>query len=117
MVSKPRELLDRLLALFPEFAAYWDSPENCFRNRDGTFTLHGAFAQFSLFLEECYERSPADRLAALAEFLTECMASPHSDLGNAAGTCFLENVAGERFHQDFRRYLSGEPLKYYSQWD
>jgi hypothetical protein len=116
MVSTPRELLDRLVALFPEFAAYWDSPENCFRNRDGTFTRHGAFAQFSIFFGECYEWLPADRVAALAALLTECMASPDSDLGNAAATCFLENVAGERFHQDFRRYLSGEPLKYYSYW-
>jgi hypothetical protein len=117
MVSTPRALLDRLVALFPEFAAYWDSPGNCFRDDDGSFTLHGAFAQFSFFFDECYEWLPADRVAALAAFLTECLASPHSDLDNAAVTCFLENVAGERFHHDFRRYLSGEPLKFYSQWD
>jgi hypothetical protein len=113
----PQELLDRLVLLFPEFAACWDGPGNYFRDDDRTFTPHGAFAVFSHFFKERYEHLPKDRIAALADFLSECMADPHSDLDNAAATCFLENVAGERFSGEFRGYLRGEPLAYYSQWD
>jgi hypothetical protein len=112
----PEGLLDRLVALFPDFAAYWDGPDNDAREPDGSFTLEGAFAEFSQFFREHYEELEASRVQGLAWLLLECMADPESDLDDAATSGFLENVAAERFHDDFERYLIGRPLEFYAQW-
>jgi hypothetical protein len=112
----PEELLARLVALFPDFAAHWDDPDNEVQDDDGAYTLHDVFAEFSVFFSEQYEALAPERLQALAWLLLECMADPDSDLDEAAATGFLENVAAERFHSDFERYLIGRPLEFYAQW-
>jgi hypothetical protein len=91
----PQELLERLVALFPDFRARWDDPGNCFRNDDGSFTLHGVFAEFTGFFRARHVALPVDRIAALGAFVSDCMA-PADDgpLDNAAATCFVENIAG-----------------------
>ena len=113
----PDELVGRLVGLFPDFATHWDAPDNSSREDDGSSTLCGAFAEFSLFFCERYEELPAERLQALGWVLAECMAESDSELAEAAAECFLENVAAERFHADFERFLIGRPLEFYAQWD
>jgi hypothetical protein len=90
----PSEVHVRLVEIFPEFSGYWDSPTNCFRESDGTFTLWGVFAEFSHYFREHFDSFSRPALTALARFIDECMASPGSDIDNAAATCFLENLAG-----------------------
>src|SRR3954465_3940020 len=86
----PRALLDRLMALFPDFREYWDDPGNCFRDDDGSFTLHGVFAEFTRFFRERHAALPVDRIAALGAFVSECMVpADDSPLDNAAATCFV----------------------------
>jgi hypothetical protein len=113
----PEELLGQLVGLFPEFAAHWEAPDNFNREDDGSFTLCGAFAEFSDYFRDGYEDFPAERLQALGWLLAEYMAEPDSDLTEITATCFLENVAAERFHADFERFLIGRPLEFYAQWD
>ena len=116
-MMSPQALLERLIELFPDFATYWNAPGNCFREDDGSFTFCGAFTEFSHFFRKRYEELPKDRIAALGEFLAECMAISDSELDVAPATCFLENVAGERFSAEFKQFLYGEALAYYSQWE
>jgi hypothetical protein len=113
----PDVLIARLVALFPDFAEQWDDPGNEQREHDGSFTVAGAFAEFSDFLVAHYEELPPERLQALGWLLSECMADPDSDLDEVTATAFLENVAGERFHEDFKRFLIGRPLEFYAQFD
>lgn len=112
----PDELVSSLVALFPDFAEFWESPDNASREDDGSFTVCGAFSEFSQFFCENYEELPPLKLQALGWMLAECMAEPDSDLEEATATCFLENVAAERFHADFERFLIGRPLEFYAQW-
>lgn len=112
----PQALLDRLVTLFPDFQAYWDDPGNCVREDDGTFTQHGVFAEFTGFFREQYQSHPAERMAALGAFVSECMSSADVDLDNAAATCFVENVAGEECDRELARHLSGEARKYWQKW-
>jgi hypothetical protein len=114
---KPRALLDRLVALVPDFRTYWDNPGNCFRGHDGSFTLHGVFAEFTSFYEERHAGLPADRVAALGAFVSECMA-PADDgpLKNAAATCFVENIAGEPCDRQLSPHLTGEARRYWQAW-
>ena len=112
----PEALRDRLVRLFPDFAEAWEEADNEAVDEDGSFSLEGAFAEFSRYFCEHYEELPAPRVQGLAWLLLECMAEPDSDLDDAATSGFLENVAAERFHEDFERYLIGRPLEYYAQW-
>jgi hypothetical protein len=113
----PDELLAQLIGLFPEFGEYWEGPDNDARDEDGAFTAHGVFGELSAWFSERYESLPPERIQGLAWVLLECMADPDSELDDAAGSSFLENVAAERFHRDFERYLIGRPLEFYAQWD
>jgi hypothetical protein len=110
-------LLDRLVALFPDFRAYWDDPGNCFRDDEGLFTLHGVFAEFTEFFRERHAALPADRIAALGAFVSECMA-PADDgpLDNAAATCFVEHTAGEPCDRELSPHLTGEVRRYWQAW-
>jgi hypothetical protein len=113
----PEALLARLVALFPEFGEHWNGPDNEHREADGSFTLWAVFAEFGDFVVERYEDLPAERLQGLGWLLSECMDDPESDLDEAASSGFLENIAGERFHEEFKRYLSDRPLEFFLQWD
>ena len=108
----PDELVGRLVSLFPDFAAHRDESED----DDAEPTLCSAFSDFSDYFRERYEELAPVRLQALGWVLAECMAEPDSELEEATATCFLENVAAERFHADFERFLIGRPLEFYAQW-
>jgi hypothetical protein len=109
-------LLDKLFALFPDFRAYWDDPANCFRGKDGSFTVHGVFAQFSGFYQERHATLPSDRVEALGTFVSACMESSDKRLDNAAGTCFVENIAGEPCDRELSQHLTGEARRYWRAW-
>jgi hypothetical protein len=113
-----QNILDRLIAMFPEFAASWNSPHNYFRDEDGSFTRCGVFAEFSHYFRDHYEQLPQSEVTVLGGLLTEWVANPDRELRDAVASCFLENVSGERFSTDFRRHLSGEALELYTcGWD
>ena len=111
------DILDRIIARFPDFAGAWNSPDNCFREDDGTFNRCGVFAEFSHYFRDRYEQFSSTQIAEVGQLVTECVASSDQDLSSAAALCFLENVAAERFSPDFKRHLNGEALRFYSLWD
>ncbi|MGE3166371.1 MAG: hypothetical protein AB7O52_15810 [Planctomycetota bacterium] len=113
----PQALLDRLVALFPDFRAYWDDSGNCFRDDDGSYTLHGVFSEFTGFFRERHAALPGDRIAALGAFVSECMAAADDgQLDNAAATCFVENVAGELCDRELSPHLTGGARRYWQAW-
>jgi hypothetical protein len=112
----PELVLERLLGIFPAFAAHWQESNNLARREDGSFSYCGAFMEFGGFFREQYERLPADCLAALGEFVSECAESSNEELNTAACTCFLENLAGEHFCGEFQVHLTGEALRFYQTW-
>jgi hypothetical protein len=112
----PQELLDRLGGLFPDFRACWDDASNCYRSDDGSFTLHGVFSEFTDFFRERYASLPPSRIEALGAFVSDCMASGGTDLDNATGTCFLENIAGEPCSRGLGQNLSGQAYTYWQAW-
>src|SRR6266853_3747355 len=109
------EVHAKLVEMFPEFAAYWDTSRNYHRRDDGSFTLWGLFAQFSQYVKERLRSPPASSLGNLGRFIEECMDSPGSDLHNAAATCFLENLAGEDFTPALAAHLGSRAKAFLSQ--
>jgi len=115
--NSPQATLDRLVEIFPDFATYWRDPENVFRNDDGSFTYCGAFSEFSHYFRDRYEELHPDFVATLGVFISECVASSSNELADAAATCFLENVSGERFSREFECHLTGSALQFYQAWN
>jgi hypothetical protein len=111
----PQAILDRLLALFPDFAAEWNSDHNYFRDDDGTFTRCGAFMQFSHFFRAWYGQFSTGQITELGAFVSACVASADADLRDVALSCFVENIWGESCWSDFRKYLSDEAVRYFTE--
>lgn len=116
MPQTPQQIVDRLIAILPAFAQQWHAVQDCFRDECGTFSLWGAFAECSHYVRDHYETLTVETRAQLADFIDECMNPRGTDVDNAAATCFLENLAFERFSSDFERYLKGQSLKFYRAW-
>ena len=88
----PDEVLEKLAAILPGFGSHWDEPSNDHRGDDGSFTPCGAFAEATAFVRERYETLTGPQLDELSQFVEACMTPPGTPLGDAAATCFLENL-------------------------
>ena len=109
----PQQLVERLTAILPQFADHWTSPDNLFRGDDGSFTFCGVFAACSHLVRDHYQQLSPEQRRSLADFVEECMTPPVTDLGTAAATCFLENLAYETFSRDLQGYLCGHALEFF----
>src|SRR5437762_1294203 len=97
----PSELHDRLVAIFLEFAAYWESADNLFRERDGSYTICGVFSHFTQFVREYFPSFKSSALSELRQLIEDCLAEPHTDISNDTAACFLENMISEDFTSKF----------------
>ena len=116
----PVTVLKDLTKMFPDFAAVWGSPDNCFLDDDGTFTYHGLFSEFSHYVRDNFALMEEQQKEKLFHFIESCVSKDDpSDEGldNAVCTCFLENLASERLSPEFRRYMGSTSLRFFNQWD
>ena len=115
----PDELLASLTRFVPEFEVEWKRSN--FRNEDGSFTVHGVFAEFSAFFRDHVEEMEESTRRDLFTFVEDCVTTdPTSEAGlsNAACTCFLENLAGEGKISDLvSKYLGPESKAYFDKWN
>ena len=97
----PSELHDRLVSIFPTFAAYWESADNLFREGDGSYTVCGLFSHFTHFVREYFLSFQTSALAELRRLIEDCLAETDRDISNDIGACFLENMISEEFTSAF----------------
>jgi hypothetical protein len=117
----PDELLKALVQIVPEFAQHWGRPDNCFLKNNGSFSVHGVFAELAMYLKDSFWKMSDVQGRALFEFVETCvLTDPNSDSGvsNAACTCFLENVAGEGdLSRAIGPYLGTKSKEYFDKWN
>ena len=117
----PEELLENLVKIAPEFLSAWNSEDNLFIDKDGSFSGHGVFTEFSSFIRGNFGLLDENRRKKLFDYIEECVNTDiHSENGvsNAARTCFLENLAGEGVLSDMiLKYLGVESKKYFDKWN
>jgi hypothetical protein len=116
----PMTVLKDLMKMFPDFAAVWGSPDNCFLDDDGAFTYHGVFSEFSHYVRDNFALMEEQKKEQLFHFIESCVTNDDpSDggLDNAVRTCFLENLAGERSSSEFRRYMGSTSPQFFNQCD
>ena len=107
----------RLEAVFPDFEAYWDSPDNFFREDDLSFQYAGLFAHFSHFFREHCPRFSQEQLGELGTLIEAFMKNPNSKTDLAVTTCFLENLAGESSAETLAMHLGPKAKKFMSSWE
>ena len=110
----PSNIVEVLSQVVPGFGDHWSTGESLFIGEDGEFASAGVFAECSHFVRENFSALPATSLSELGEFLSNCMEERFGDdIANAAASCFLENLAGEPFHQEFAVHLRPVARKFY----
>lgn len=117
----PEELLKTLVQIVPEFTLHWERADNYFRNDDGTFSVHGVFAELTSYLRDSFWKLSDAQRRLLFEFIEKgVLTDPNSQSGvsNAACTCFLENVAGEGdLSRAIAPYLGTKSKEYFDKWN
>lgn len=116
MPLAPSELVDRLSVIMPDFADRWASPDNLFRQDDGSYTFCGVFAECSHYVSEQFPRLSPEQRRSLAACIEHCMAVQGSELETAAATCFLENLAGKPFSPEWEALLGSRASEFVRQW-
>jgi hypothetical protein len=116
----PKELLENLVHIAPEFLSAWDNEDNLSVDEEGSFSVHGVFTEFSSFIRDNFGLLDENRRKKLFDYVEECVNDYiHSENGvsNAARTCFLENLAGEgALSNTILKYLGVESKKYFDKW-
>ena len=117
----PKELLENIIQIAPEFLSAWNNEDNLFIEENGSFSFHGVFAEFSSFIRDNFGLLDENRRKKLFDYIEECVSTDiHSENGvsNAACTCFLENLAGEgALSNMILKYLGVESKKYFDKWN
>jgi hypothetical protein len=105
---------DTLGRLVPGFGNHWAKGDSLFVTPSGEFTVHGVFAECSHFVRENFDSLPPEAVQDLAGFVSDCLeGKAGAEVDNAAATCFLENLAGERFHKVFAVELRSAARQFY----
>jgi len=117
----PEELLENLVQIAPEFLSAWNNEDNLFIDKDGSFSVHGVFTEFSSFMRDNFGLLDENRRKKLFDYIEECVTTDiHSENGvsNAACTCFIEDHAGEGvLSNTILKYLGVESKKYFDKWN
>ena len=117
----PKELLENLVQIAPEFLSTWNNEDNLFIDKDGSFSVHGVFTEFSSFMRDNFGLLDENRRKKLFDYIEECVTTDiHSENGvsNAACTCFIEDLAGEGvLSNTILKYLGVESKKYFDKWN
>ncbi|MBL9189163.1 MAG: hypothetical protein JNK23_16900 [Opitutaceae bacterium] len=107
------DILEELFRIRSDFRVCWNG-ENYFRDDDGSFTVCGVFSQFTDFFRVHHGDMSKEELEAIAALVRRCERDSH--LGEAAFTCFLENIAGDPPDATLAPYLSTEAQEFMSHW-
>jgi hypothetical protein len=115
----PDELLAKLCEFVPGFRQTW--PESRFIQADGSFSVHGVFAEFSSYVRCRFGEFDEDTRRRLFGYIEQCVTTDvHSESGvsNAACAEFLQNIAGKaEVSRAVEPYLEAESRKYFDQWN
>lgn len=115
----PKDILDAIVVIFPNFKQYWESEGDIYRDDGGSFTFHGLFAVFSHYIREHYSEICGDKREELFRFVEACISEKEDfdGIGNAVHTCFIENLAGDLPAGEVRQYMKPMTLKIFNYYD
>ena len=125
------EVKDFLIKVFPDFSKVWNSADNYQKEKDGDYTYHGLFIEFSPFFRDNIKNFSDVQLKELFSNIEKWEAKETAtvedwqsgkvddaqQLSNAIFTCFLENIAGEVLTERIKPFMGKKSLEYYLHYD
>jgi len=117
--QRPKDTLDAIVGVFPDFKQYWGSEGDIYRDDDGSFTFHGLFAVLSHYVRERYGEMGEEKREALFRLVEACISEKQDSNGivDAVHTCFIENLAGDLPSDEARRHMKPMTLKSFKYYD
>ena len=113
-MSPTKLLVGKLDLCIPGFALYaWDGDKNLFLHND-ELTVHGALSAFSTYFRDNSRSLDPGQLKSIGKLISQLVGGSDGELGNAACTCFLENLAGG--YPQLEAVLTGEARRYWDAW-
>ena len=91
-MNRPEQLMQELLALFPDFSQTWASESYSWTDEKGRFTSCGVFAPFSHYVADDLRGSRRLDLEKVFKFAEQLMSDQDEEVSTAVATCFLENL-------------------------
>jgi len=107
------DILAGLIQIQPAFRAHWNGT-NLFVSDDGSFTACGVFSQFTTYFCAHHLEMKKEEIKALSALVSRC--EEDQALGEAAYTCFLENIAGDPPEKTIAPFLSKEAAEFIAHW-
>lgn len=118
MQATPEINLEKLSAIFPDFAVHWAHDGNLATKPNGTFTFCGLFLEFTQYVRESFSGANEHQRLALFSLVEQCVSDSNDDLDTAACACFLENIAGEgELSATVQPYLGPRSKAFFDQWN
>lgn len=105
---------------FKGFSPTWIDKSNLFIDKNGGYTLHGLFSQFSNYFRQNINDISDDQLKDFFSNIEIWIVNDiynDDELANAVCTCFLELIAREEFAQRIKPFMGKKSLEYYSHYD
>ncbi len=103
-IEQPRELVDRLLTLFPGFSEEWDEGEG-FGYENEEYSFHSIMLTFGPLSATFLKASGRRTIQAFGELLNRSVENG-GDLENAVSTCLLEHASQLGISRIIKPYLS-----------
>jgi hypothetical protein len=104
-MNSPRQLVDQLTTIFPEFLKEWDEGES-FGDREN-YTYHAVLIEFASLSHRILKGATASQIKEFCQLVNR-MVEMGGEIENAVSTCFLEHASQIEVRKIIKPYLSAE---------
>jgi hypothetical protein len=108
MKNTPSQLLDHLIAIFPEFYSEWSKGES--HRYSEQYSYHSVFQEFAPVSYRILNRATPNQIQEFCELINH-MVDIGGELENAISTCFLEHASQIGVSKIIKPFLSKEAKK------
>jgi hypothetical protein len=104
-MNTPRELVDQLISIFPEFLEEWDEGESF--GGIGVYNYHTVLIEFAPISYRMLNGGTPNQIKKFCDLINH-MVEMGGDQENAVSTCFLEHASQIGVRKIIKPYLSKE---------
>ncbi|MBT3040851.1 MAG: hypothetical protein KME37_18170 [Candidatus Thiodiazotropha sp. (ex Codakia orbicularis)] len=105
-MTKPIEVVDKLIGLFPGFEEEWDGGEG-FGYENDNFSMHSVFLTFGPVSNELLNKATEKQIKSFCSFIND-LVKEGGNSENAVSTCFLEHASQLKVRSILKPYLCKE---------
>ena len=111
-MSENEELLADFIRILPAFDVYWPSPDNLFREDDGSYTPCGVFAAASTYIRENSGQLSQAQWRNLGHLVVKYF-NAGEDMRGVLGACLVENLEFEACSKAFSDHVDPAILRHF----